>query len=341
MSAIDDPQRVTVSSVLMKRNLPSLAEMPGILGPLRVPKYILQGLITLNSDGQEQRLDELRDAKVSIERIKAASAQNGVELVLTMPDELDRELSDAPVPAIQPASSASPAPESRQCGIPWELAFVDKDGLVFPCCYASALRADTLGNLREEGFVDIWQGDRYQHFRQRLVEGDLPDCCRGCDAAPPGEHPLRRYAAELVLEESDLEGEHEVRAVFRNRGTVTWDQSSRVRIGTASPRDGASAYHHPTWIAPHRVTTFLEERVPPGESGTFSFRIAPQLRHASENFQLMVEDVAWLPGTTFQVQPRRSLATRLVLATQPVARAYHRARRFSVREAIRTRTLSR
>ncbi len=36
------------------------------------------------------------------------------------------------------------------------------------------------GNVRKEALLDIWDRTEYREFRSRVLQGDLPDVCRGC-----------------------------------------------------------------------------------------------------------------------------------------------------------------
>jgi hypothetical protein len=107
----------------------------------------------------------------------------------------------------------------------------------------------------------------------------------------------------MLEDRSALSGSQEMCLVVENTGTATWTANDRIHIGTASPRDRASAYYHPSWIGTNRITSFVEPQVPPGATATFTFRITPSPEPPSENFQLVVENVHWLPEPRFHIQP--------------------------------------
>jgi len=320
MSAIDDPERITVSSVLMKGNLASLAAFPPILSRLRVRKYVLQSQVDLNPEGQHEHLFELCDAELRVSHLRTACHRVGVQFDFTLPDRLNLELRDLPMAQRQYWDGGNPSErESRKCTIPWEIPFIDKDGLVYPCCYSSALHADIVGDLGKTSLVAIWRSEAFHEFRQRLVDGDLPDSCRACSAVGAGEHPFHRYSAQILFEESQLRDHRQMRLVVQNQGTCIWDRNTPVRIGTALPRDRQSAYYDPTWISSNRLVSFTEEKVPPGETATFRFRLKPSFTVPSESFQLVVEGIAWLPGTTFELPSSEAQGTRIVALTYRVS----------------------
>jgi radical SAM protein with 4Fe4S-binding SPASM domain len=66
-----------------------------------------------------------------------------------------------------------------------EIAYVRLSGDVVPCCRmldgATPGPAKIFGNVKKTPLFDIWNSDDYRVFRRRVIEGDLPDECHGCD----------------------------------------------------------------------------------------------------------------------------------------------------------------
>jgi radical SAM protein with 4Fe4S-binding SPASM domain len=55
---------------------------------------------------------------------------------------------------------------------------VEPNGEAFPCCRApQELR---LGNVLEDGYEAVWNGEPMQQLRQRMFDGDYPEPCKGC-----------------------------------------------------------------------------------------------------------------------------------------------------------------
>lgn len=83
------------------------------------------------------------------------------------------------IPLYVPPFQAS---EVRRC-YNMQHAFVSISGDVLPCCAMVALprTARTFGNVRKQPLVDIWNSREYVHFRQRVLLGDFPEECKGCD----------------------------------------------------------------------------------------------------------------------------------------------------------------
>jgi hypothetical protein len=47
--------------------------------------------------------------------------------------------------------------------------------------YALNDRAVVFGNVREASLLDIWQRPQVKEFRRRVLEGDFPPECEGCE----------------------------------------------------------------------------------------------------------------------------------------------------------------
>jgi len=77
------------------------------------------------------------------------------------------------------AKPLRPAPERVRCTDPWDLVHVNHKADVNPCCMSQR----PMGNLREQSFEEIWNGDTYRTFREKLLSSDPPEECRGCSKA--------------------------------------------------------------------------------------------------------------------------------------------------------------
>ena len=81
--------------------------------------------------------------------------------------------------------AADGAPDSngriRQCPLPWWDTYIDVDGAVRPCCAWPV--HDPMGNLNEQSFEAIWNGEKYRELRRRVNTPDMPDPCRHCNLA--------------------------------------------------------------------------------------------------------------------------------------------------------------
>jgi radical SAM protein with 4Fe4S-binding SPASM domain len=292
--------RLTVSSVLMRSNAPSLITFPAILAAIGVRKYVLQGLVDYTPNLAHEEIGWSDGLGTFVDRIRSACREAGVELVLELPERTKAGLT----PPVQPGAAPPAVTDTRQCFAPWDEPVVDKDGRVFPCCYAMTHGQAVLGDLRTASFDAVWHGSAYADFRRAIVDGrTTPDICRQCTVVPTGSHLYREFSAEIVAEASRLAGRSPMRLAVRNTGAAAWSRADDVHIGTANPRDGYSAFRHPSWIGPNRIGTFREALVPPGAIATFEFPVLPSPAVPAETFQIVVERRGWLPGTQFQLRP--------------------------------------
>jgi radical SAM protein with 4Fe4S-binding SPASM domain len=309
-------QDVIVCSVLMHRNLSGLRGFPALLASLGLRNYVLLGMVAnggaLTEDGVS-----IEAAVAVIEDIRAICAARGMNFLVHpyLANRVTGRRSSLPAEVIDPLSrySRMPAMPTRQCSSPWDHLFVNRSGLVLPCCNCSPWEhvgeenEGILGDLRENSFEEVWMSDRVRRFQNRLRRGDLPAICRSCPVTSTGPHFFDVFSARLEPAASRSRGSS-VAVAFRNTGAATWTSETKLRIGTARPRDRASAWHHPGWISSNRVTTLLEESVAPTEVGHFEFPVAASPRYLGrpttvERFQLVAEGVCWLPNTEFELRP--------------------------------------
>jgi len=298
------PSQVTVSSVMMRTTIESLFAFPARLAALGVRTYVLQGLVDY-TPGLEPEETRRRDGLAADgERLREACEHAGLNVVFELPERVAAEMrAPANVPSA-PAEGPRPSEtDTKQCFAPWDVPVIDKDGRVFPCCYALSNATAIMGDLNQTSANDIWQGERFEAFRAGIVDGrTMPDICRRCTIVPTGPHPLRRYSVRLLPAQSTLEGGAQMCLAVQNAGASTWTATDKILIGTANPRDGHSAYYDAGWIGRNRICSFTEASVPPGGTATFRFRIAPSEQVLEESFQLVVEHQCWVPGTRFQVR---------------------------------------
>lgn len=302
MAAGVEPERVTVSSVLMEENIASLAAMPALLAELGVRRYILQGLSNFNYDDPTKSLVNQGLLARHIPEIEAACRAHGVDFLPQQGERLDLEVRDPAAALAAFYHQGDRANSARQCTLPWEQPYIDKDGLVYPCCFAASKNQAVLGDINKASLQQIWLSPTYEEFRANMLDGaTTPGICRECLYAPIGQHPLRHYAARLVPERSQLTGVNTARVVFQNIGEATWTPETKVRIGTSQPRGRPSRYVTGEWLSAERPGSFREALVPPGGYATFELPIWPDHNIGTEWFQLLVEGESWLPGTEFAV----------------------------------------
>lgn len=82
----------------------------------------------------------------------------------------------------------------QQCSFFWDENYITVDGYVHPCYYAAHARrgerfraldwettnAQSLGNIFEQSYAEIWNGPEFVKARREAAAGILPDICDGC-----------------------------------------------------------------------------------------------------------------------------------------------------------------
>lgn len=170
--------RVSLWFTTLKANLDELPAFIQLAARLGVPEVNAQRLV-FNGYGlavQEQSLHRHLEEReqLFIQEAEALAVQHGVVF----------KASGATTPL---QSLHGLAPEQRPwagCQRPWTLSYVTANGNVLPCCISpwttKNYRHLVLGNALTTDFAQVWNGERYQQFRQDFESDVAPDPCRGC-----------------------------------------------------------------------------------------------------------------------------------------------------------------
>lgn len=68
----------------------------------------------------------------------------------------------------------------NHCWKLWHACVITWDGMVVPCCFDKDA-IHRLGDMKQQSFKEIWQGESYQQFRTKLLKGrDQIDICKNC-----------------------------------------------------------------------------------------------------------------------------------------------------------------
>jgi radical SAM protein with 4Fe4S-binding SPASM domain len=164
--------------ICMRENLPELPAVIERAAAMGVTAVNLQRLVYFGA-GQaiesQSVFGEHADAEVErlVDDCVAVARRVGIRLEGS--GRRDAEHALAPVDSRRPWSG---------CIRPWRSTYVTANGNVLPCCIAPFSTRDygaiILGNLFEKPIGDIWEGDRYQAFREAHRSDQPPEPCRGC-----------------------------------------------------------------------------------------------------------------------------------------------------------------
>lgn len=67
-------------------------------------------------------------------------------------------------------------PQAGECYEPWMTFMMSQNGVVATCCRAR----ESMGNLNQQSFQEIWNGDLYRTYRRTINTFRPPEACRSC-----------------------------------------------------------------------------------------------------------------------------------------------------------------
>ncbi len=169
--------RLSLWMVAIRENIHELPALVDLAADVGIPEVYFQRLV-FNGLGvalQAQSLHGQTEGTVRaiIEDAAARAEARGIAL----------RASGATTPLESLRLSADPKPWAK-CQRPWNSTYVTAHGKVLPCCIAPFAHSDfqgmILGDLAKESLEEIWHGEKYQQFRERLQSDDPHPCCRTC-----------------------------------------------------------------------------------------------------------------------------------------------------------------
>lgn len=84
------------------------------------------------------------------------------------------------LPNLAPRLHPPGTPGRKRCNWPWTGAYLSYQGLAMPCCMVSTPDRVNFGNMAEIGVNEVWSGEAYQAFRDRLDSDEPPEICQSC-----------------------------------------------------------------------------------------------------------------------------------------------------------------
>ena len=156
--------RIVVNSILMMRNYRQVGDMVKLCGAAGVDAISFSDMQYAFDVGISTRSESLRCAsdpekdkmRKLFEQAEGMAKEFGLEIGLP--------------PLTQPKVRT-------RCKQPWTMLVTDERGEVRPCC---AIHFVSFGNLSKDGFSEIWNGEKFRTFREKLLSEDPPDKCKDC-----------------------------------------------------------------------------------------------------------------------------------------------------------------
>lgn len=174
--------RVSLWMTGLKENVAELPDVIRLAAHMGVPEVYLQRMVYY---AHEPEAPGMMDAghglfgnfDAEVDRIVAESESLAQSLGVTL------WASGATTPHQSIEKQPNPRPWA-DCMRPWTTAYITANGNALPCCISPFATRNyqslKLGNVFEQSFDDLWNAERYQTWRARLLSDHPHEACAGC-----------------------------------------------------------------------------------------------------------------------------------------------------------------
>jgi radical SAM protein with 4Fe4S-binding SPASM domain len=69
---------------------------------------------------------------------------------------------------------------SHPCPWPWQSLYVSAEGKIVPCCTIGIPETWSMGDLKEEKLISLWNAKEYRQLRRRMMRNEVHELCRTC-----------------------------------------------------------------------------------------------------------------------------------------------------------------
>jgi MoaA/NifB/PqqE/SkfB family radical SAM enzyme len=167
----------------LRETLKELPEFIRLAHSLEVNRVYLQRLVYWEGDHKDQMARPEQSLFSSLREEEEEQIQSSMGLASELGVSFEASGAASPLGSVQRRDRDQPW---STCMRPWTLMYISARGSAFPCCIApfstKDLKGLSLGNAFQQSLAAIWNGERYQEFRRRLLTVDPPECCQGCGA---------------------------------------------------------------------------------------------------------------------------------------------------------------
>ncbi|UCB53550.1 MAG: SPASM domain-containing protein, partial [Candidatus Zixiibacteriota bacterium] len=164
---------VVLSFVAIRENIVELPDFVRLAARLGADKVVVQDLILLNQDLRKYSLTPYAEFAKSIFLVALNTAREmGISLIPFVPVHFLPTDSDS----FEENGRLERKKSARLCLEPWIYLRIAMDGGIQLCCYSN----ENMGNLYKQSLADIWNGEKFRHYRTRVNSSDLPGDCSKC-----------------------------------------------------------------------------------------------------------------------------------------------------------------
>lgn len=183
--------KLKINMALMKRNVHELPQFVEMIKRLGAEKVRFQYFMITHESLTEECLwfDKERSNRYLSEAIRAC-------------EEAGIEVDAPPLFREERKNGEEKQLRTQRCHWPWKGMLIDSDGNALPCCQ---WKGKPLGNVNEEGFQAVWNGEGYRQLRRDWITGDLNESCRNCSALMEGD--VNDFSSFFAAEYEQIMGE--------------------------------------------------------------------------------------------------------------------------------------
>lgn len=141
---------------LMHENSNDLLKLPAILKELRIKKLNVGGIYNYG----EQVVTSTKEISEIIGEIENKCKSYQIKTFINIPKDV--------------------CDFTKKCLYPWTATYITWDGFIKPCCFRPYFVDFNFGNILNQNFEDVWNGEKYIEFRKKIKSKDVPMMCKGC-----------------------------------------------------------------------------------------------------------------------------------------------------------------
>jgi radical SAM protein with 4Fe4S-binding SPASM domain len=188
---------------LMEENIHELGEIINLADRLEVGVIYFQDLVYIGLEDNKANIVGDLNAKNLEEYLTAAERAARGKGIKT---NLGIWLKDLQLYANKMEPLEKFKPNRRICYFPWFSTYIEVNGNVRPCPHVGFIADEgIMGNIFEDRFADIWNGNLYKTFRQDIKNRHRPlAVCKTC--IPKNMLDLMQIASRLLPRDSLLFG---------------------------------------------------------------------------------------------------------------------------------------
>ena len=166
----------------ISKNIKELPEMVDFCNQYGFIEMIVQPMQIYKPELTKYSLVHCKElVKKNIEQAQDKGKMSGVNIVLDpviknidcqRDDDIKNVLAKVDKP-VTPAHDIKVKGLRNKCDLPWKFMLIQTNGDVFPCCQSGYY----LGNLTNEPWEHIWNGNRARELRKKFIKDILPKEC--------------------------------------------------------------------------------------------------------------------------------------------------------------------